>query len=60
MASPLIVGLKSKSEYLEEDVIYERHGIPVIGLETLKNMIIDNEYPEILADRGGYYVHING
>ena len=60
MASPLIVGLKSKSEHLEEDVVYERHGIPVIGLETLKNMIIEGEYPEILADRGGYYVQING
>lgn len=60
MASPLIVGLKSKSEYLEEDVVYERHGIPVIGLETLKNMILEGEYPEILADRGGYYVQING
>lgn len=60
MASPLIVGLKSKTEYLEEDVVYERHGIPVIGLDTLKNMIIDEEYPEILADRGGYYVQING
>ncbi|MDO9043879.1 MAG: transcriptional regulator [Methanobacteriaceae archaeon] len=60
MASPLIVGLKSKNEHLEEDVVYERHGIPVIGLETLKNMIIEGEYPEILADRGGYYVQING
>jgi putative transcriptional regulator len=60
MASPLIVGLKSKSEHLEEDVVYERHGIPVIGLETLKNMILEGEYPEILADRGGYYVQING
>ena len=59
-ASPLIVGVKSKTEYLEEDVVYERHGIPVIGMDTLKNIIIDNEYPEILADRGGYYVKING
>ncbi|QUH22981.1 transcriptional regulator [Methanobacterium alkalithermotolerans] len=60
LGSPLIVGLKSKTEYLEEDVVYERHGIPVIGLETLKNMIIDEDYPEILADRGGYYVQVNG
>lgn len=58
--SPLIVGVKSKTEYLEEDVVYERHGIPVIGMDTLKNIVIDNEYPEILADRGGYYVKING
>lgn len=60
LASPLIVGLKSKTEYLEEDVVYERHGIPVIGLETLKNMIIEGESPEIIADRGGYYVQVNG
>ena len=34
--------------------------MPAIGLETLKNMIVYDEYPEILADRGGYYVKING
>ncbi|WP_297982895.1 transcriptional regulator [uncultured Methanobrevibacter sp.] len=60
LASPIIVGLKSKNHILEEDVVYERHGLPAIGLETLKNMIIYDEYPEILADRGGYYVQING
>lgn len=59
-ASPIIIGLKSKNEYLEEDVVYERHNIPVIGLETLKNMIIYGDFPEILADRGGYYIQING
>ena len=60
LASPIIVGLKSKNHILEEDVVYERHGLPAIGLETLKNMIVYDEYPEILADRGGYYVQING
>ncbi|MDI6644357.1 MAG: transcriptional regulator [Methanobacteriaceae archaeon] len=60
LASPLIVGLKSKKEYLEEDVVYERHGIPVIALETLRNIIIEDIYPEIFADRGGYFVQIDG
>jgi len=60
LASPIIIGLKSKNHILEEDVVYERHGLPAIGLQTLKNMIIYDEYPEILADRGGYYVKING
>ena len=60
LASPIIVGMKSKNHILEEDVVYERHGLPAIGLETLKNMIVYDEYPEILADRGGYYVKING
>ena len=60
LASPIIVGMKSKNHILEEDIVYERHGLPAIGLETLKNMIVYDEYPEILADRGGYYVKING
>ena len=60
LASPLIVGVKSKTRKLEEDVVYERHGLPVIGVETLKNIVLYDEYPEFLADRGGYFVNING
>jgi len=60
LASPLVVGVKSKTHKLEEDVVYERHGLPVIGIETLKNIVLYDEYPEFLADRGGYYVNING
>jgi len=60
LASPLVVGIKSKNEFLEEDVVYERHGIPVIALETLRNMVVDEIYPEVFADRGGYYVQIDG
>ena len=60
LASPLVVGIKSKNEYLEEDVVYERHGIPVIARETLRNMVVDDVYPEVFADRGGYYVQMDG
>ena len=60
LASPIIIGEKSRNGYLEEGVIYERYDIPTIGFETLKNMILYNEYPEILADRGGYFVKIDG
>src|SRR5690606_6847223 len=60
LASPLVVGVKSKNEYLEEDVVYERHGIPVIAMETFRNLIVDNLYPEVFAGRGGYYVQIDG
>jgi len=60
LASPLIVGFKSKTQVLEEDVVYERHGLPVIGIDTLKNIVLYDEYPEFLADRGGYFVNING
>nr|WP_255596568.1 transcriptional regulator [Methanobrevibacter sp. TMH8] len=60
LASPLVIGLKSKSSPLEEDVVYERHGLPVIGVDTLKNIVLYDERPEFLADRGGYFVNING
>ena len=60
LASPIIIGEKSRNGALEEGVIYERYDIPAIGFDTLKNMIVYNEYPEILADRGGYFVKIDG
>ena len=60
LASPIIIGAKSRNGLLEEGVIYERYDIPTIGFETLKNMILYNEYPEILAGRGGYFVKIDG
>ena len=60
LASPIIIGEKSRNGALEEGVIYERYEIPTIGFDTLKNMILYNEYPEILADRGGYFVKIDG
>ena len=60
LASPIIIGARSRNGMLEEGVIYERYDIPTIGFDTLKNMILYNEYPEILADRGGYFVKIDG
>ena len=59
-ASPIIIGEKSRNGILEEGVIYERYDIPAISFETLKNMILYKEYPEILADRGGYFVKVDG
>lgn len=60
LASPIIIGEKSRNGYLEDGVIYERYDIPAIGFETLKSMILYGECPEILADRGGYFVKIDG
>lgn len=60
LASPIIIGEKSRNGILEDGVIYERYDIPTITFETLKNMIVYGESPEILADRGGYFVKIDG
>lgn len=60
LASPLIIGEKTRNGRLEDGVIYERYEIPTITLNTFKHMILYDEYPEIIADRGGYFVKING
>ena len=39
LASPIIIGAKSRNGILEEDVIYERYDILTIGIETLKKII---------------------
>lgn len=60
LASPIIIGYKSKHNYLEEDVVYERHELPVISPQTLCNIIVNDIHPEIFAKRGGYYVKVDG
>ncbi|ASJ13520.1 transcriptional regulator [Thermococcus thioreducens] len=59
-ASPLIVGLKTKNAELEEGVVYERFGIYALRPETLYDVLVENELPAIFAERGGFYVRING
>ncbi|NJE06588.1 transcriptional regulator [Thermococcus sp. M36] len=59
-ASPLIVGLKTKNAELEEGVVYERFGVYALRPETLYDVLVENELPAIFAERGGFYVRING
>ncbi|ASJ09777.1 transcriptional regulator [Thermococcus siculi] len=59
-ASPLIVGVKTKNTELEEGVVYERFGIYALRPETLYDVLVENELPAIFAERGGFYVRVNG
>lgn len=59
-ASPLIIGLKSKNEELEEGVVYERHGLYALNPQTLYDVLVQNELPAIFAERGGFYVRVDG
>ncbi|WP_457751712.1 transcriptional regulator [Thermococcus sp.] len=59
-ASPLIVGIRTKNGELEEGVVYERFGIYALSPETLYDILVENELPAIFAERGGFYVRING
>jgi len=55
----LLIGRKTKKKELENFVVYERHGIPAITPETLEELV-DREKIFVYADRGGYYVRVDG
>lgn len=58
-ASPLVIGEKSGHIILEDEVVYERYGIPVINVNSLINALIEGRFPIILAKRGGFFVKID-
>ncbi|AFK23302.1 transcriptional regulator [Pyrococcus sp. ST04] len=59
-ASPLLVGLRTKNIELEDGVVYERFGIYAITPGTLYSLFAEGEPPMIVAERGGFYVKIDG
>lgn len=59
-AHPLIISMRTKSELMHRGVIHSRDDIPVLTLETLEDIMINNEPPLVYADRGGLYVQIQG
>ncbi len=58
-ASPVVVGERYKTDYLERGVVYTRYGIPVINTATFYDMIVENEMPLIYSAPGGYYVKLD-
>jgi putative transcriptional regulator len=59
-AFPLLVGDRSNTDLLEEGVVYLRHGIPVMALDTLTDYFIEGVPPFIFSAPGGPYVNIDG
>ena len=59
-ASPLLVGEKTRDQYLERGALYFRYGIPTLSLFTLADCLIDGALPLVYAAHGGLYVHIDG
>lgn len=59
-ASPLLLGKKSGSGEIEDDVIYLRHEIPIISKKTLDNLLLEGVPPLVYAAHGGFYVNIDG
>ncbi|MDD1742155.1 MAG: transcriptional regulator [Methanotrichaceae archaeon] len=60
IGSPLLVGEKTRDQYLERGAIYFRYDIPTLNLPTLADCLIENALPLVYAAHGGLYVCIDG
>ncbi len=58
-ASPLIVARTINGYEAEDDVVYERQGIHVVGSNVLRQAFVEHENPLIYNIRGHYCVKIN-
>ncbi|MFX1502101.1 MAG: helix-turn-helix domain-containing protein [Promethearchaeota archaeon] len=58
-SKPLLIGIRNRYQKLEDNTIYVREGLPFITLNTFEN-ILNEEYPYILARRGGGVVFLDG
>jgi len=59
-ATPLCIGLRSRDEELEREVVYFRHGVPVLSPDTAMDLFVSEIPPMIYAAPGGLYVNIDG
>ena len=59
-SKPILIGVKNRYQKLEENTIYIREDLPFISFKTLENILSRNQYPYILAKRGGGIVFLNG
>jgi len=56
---PLLIGDKSGSGKLENDVVYDRFDVQAITSETLKNHLLEGMPLEMYAAPGGLYVNLD-
>lgn len=58
--SPILLGLTSGDQDLEEGVIYNRYGLTILTLKTLEDFLLHGIYPFLLSSPGGIFARING
>ena len=56
---PLLIGERSGTGFLENDVVYDRFGIQAITSETLRNHLLEGIPLKIYAGPGGFYVNLD-
>jgi putative transcriptional regulator len=59
-ATPLVLGLRSRSEELSPGVVYMRHGVPALSPDTAYELFVEGVPPMAYAAPGGLYVNVDG
>jgi putative transcriptional regulator len=59
-ATPMVVGLRTRDEELKPEVVYFRHGVPVLSPDTAMDLFLEGIPPMIYAAPGGLYINIDG
>jgi putative transcriptional regulator len=57
--SPLVIGMRSSRHGLEPGVLYLRHAVPIMSLETLHDHLVEGVPPFVYAGPGGKYVELD-
>ncbi len=60
LASPVVIGEKRGTLFLEDDVVYHRYGIPALNAHTLYDYFVEGVHPYVYSATGGLYVNIDG
>ncbi|GAB3682103.1 transcriptional regulator [Salinarchaeum chitinilyticum] len=58
-ATSLVIGLRTRDEPLKPEVVYLRHGVPVLSPDTALDLFVEGVPPLIYAAPGGLYVSID-
>lgn len=56
---PILIGEKTSSNVLEDDIVYYRHGVPIVTYKTMENYL-HGILPIICAAPGGFYASFDG
>ncbi len=59
-SKPLLIGLRNRYQQLEDNSVYMRYGLPFISMNTFQKIIEHDDYPYILARRGGGIIFLDG
>ena len=60
LGRPILIGEKTRDQYLERGAVYFRYGIPTVSISTLADCLLEGLLPLVYAAHGGLYVRLNG